>query len=171
MNANRLPHEGPSGVVFVRDKIFVITFIWTAIFSLQPQFLHADGAVPGEPKPSATTVDGTPVRGILGRPVQDVDSKEMGRVIDVIVDSSGHVRAAVIDFGGFLGVGSRKIAVDWSALHFGGAVKHEGDIRLALTQDQLKTAPEYKEGNSVVIIGAKGALEPLNFPSGATPEK
>ena len=28
------------------------------------------------------------------------------------------VRAAVIDFGGFLGVGSRKIAVDWNALSF-----------------------------------------------------
>src|SRR6266849_2785320 len=38
---------------------------------------------------------------------------------DVLVDRSGIVRAAVIDFGGFLGVGSRKIVVDWNALHFG----------------------------------------------------
>jgi len=81
------------------------------------------------------------------------------------------VRAAVIDFGGFLGVGSRKIAVDWSALHFGGAVRHEGDIKLGLTQDQLKAAPEYKDGASVVVIGATGALKPLNFPSAAMPEK
>ena len=81
------------------------------------------------------------------------------------------MRAAIIDFGGFLGVGSRKIAVDWSALHFGGGVKREGDIRLALTQDQLKAAPEYKEVNPVVIIGSTGALEPLSFPSAATPEK
>ena len=42
----------------------------------------------------------------------------MGRIVDVIVDRSGQVRAAIIDFGGFLGVGSRKIAVDWNALHF-----------------------------------------------------
>ena len=42
----------------------------------------------------------------------------MGRVVDIVVDSAGQVRAAVIDFGGFLGVGSRKIAVDWNALHF-----------------------------------------------------
>lgn len=155
----------------MRARCFQIAFIWAAIFSIvQPQFLYAD-AGPGEPKPSAATIDGTPVRGILGRPVQDVDSKEMGRVIDVIVDSAGRVRAAVIDFGGFLGVGSRKIAVDWSALHFGGAVKHEGDIRLALTQDQLKAAPEYKEGTAVVVIGVAGTLAPLNFPSAATPEK
>jgi hypothetical protein len=36
----------------------------------------------------------------------------MGRVVNVVVDQSGQVRAAIIDFGGFLGVGNRKIAVD-----------------------------------------------------------
>jgi sporulation protein YlmC with PRC-barrel domain len=85
----------------------------------QPQFLSADDTV--ESKPSV--VNETAVRGILGRPVQGADGKEMGRVIDVIVDSGGRVRAAVIDFGGFLGVGSRKIAVDWSALRFDGCGK------------------------------------------------
>ena len=45
-------------------------------------------------------------------------NEDMGRVVDVIVKRNGEVRAAVIDFGGFLGVGSRTIAVDWSALRF-----------------------------------------------------
>ena len=57
----------------------------------------------------------------------------------------------------------RKIAVNWSALHFGGAVRHEDDIKLALTQDQLKAAPEYKDGNPVVVIGSTGTLEPLDY--------
>ena len=53
-------------------------------------------------------------------------------------------QAAVIDFGGFMGVGSRKIAVEWSALHFApGDAKHP--ITLDLTQDQIKAAPEYKD--------------------------
>jgi hypothetical protein len=158
------------GVVFVRSKYFAIVFIWAICSIAGSQFLHADDAAITEPKPSTETIDGM-LRGILGRPVQDADSKEMGRVIDVVVDSGGRVRAAVIDFGGFLGVGSRKIAVDWNALHFGGAVKHEADIRLALTQDQLKAAPEYKEGNPVIIIGSTGALQPVNLPSAETPEK
>src|SRR5262245_4910340 len=118
-----------------------MVFIWAAISSIAgPQVLRADDGV--QPKLPAATVDGTSVRGILGRAVQDADGKEMGRIIDVAVDPAGRVRAAIIDFGGFLGVGSRKIAVDWSALHFGSAAKHEGDIRLALTQDELKAAPE-----------------------------
>jgi hypothetical protein len=156
----------------VRTKCLAMAFMWSAISSIvAAQILRADDVVPMQPKPPAATVDGTPVRGILGRAVQDVDGKEMGRVIDVVVDPVGRARAAIIDFGGFLGVGSRKIAVDWSALHFGGAVKHEGDIKLALTRGELKAAPEYKESNPVVIIGSTGALEPLNFPSAATPEK
>jgi sporulation protein YlmC with PRC-barrel domain len=145
-----------------------LAFIWVAVASIAgPQVLRADEV----PKPPAATVEGMPVRGILGRAVQDADGKEMGRVIDVIVDPTGRVRAAVIDFGGFLGVGSRKIAVDWTALHFSGEIKHEADIRLALTLDELKAAPEYKESNPVIIIGSTGALEPLKFPSAATPEK
>ena len=45
-------------------------------------------------------------------------NENMGRIVDVLVDPNGQVRAAIIDFGGFLGVGSRKIAVEWGALHF-----------------------------------------------------
>ena len=70
-------------------------------------------------------------------------------------------RAAIIDFGGFLGVGSRKIAVDWKALHFVPAASARYRIVLELTQDQVKAAPEYKEGKPIIVLGAAGNLEPL----------
>jgi hypothetical protein len=73
------------------------------------------------------------------------------------------VRAAIIDFGGFLGVGSRKIAVDWNALHFRAAGKPGAKITLEFTRDQVKAAPEYQEGKPVVVLGALGKLEPLPF--------
>jgi hypothetical protein len=116
------------------------------------------------PQASVTVISGGTVRGVLGRMVQGADGKDMGRVVDVIVDPAGQVRAAIVDFGGFLGVGSRKIAVDWNALHFREAVKEGGSLKLELTQDQLKAAPEYKEGQALVVIGTTGALEPLNIP-------
>ena len=71
------------------------------------------------PPPSVTIIGASDAHGVLGRDVRSPANENMGRIVDVIVDRSGHVRAAVIDFGGFLGVGSRKIAVDWNALHFG----------------------------------------------------
>jgi hypothetical protein len=71
------------------------------------------------------------------------------------------VRAAIIDFGGFLGVGSRKIAVDWGALHFPPPGKPGARIALDLNRDQVNAAPEYQEGKPVVVLGALGKLEPL----------
>jgi len=85
----------------------------------------------------------------------------MGRIVDVIVDRTGTVRAAVIDFGGFLGVGSRKIVVDWNALHFGRVNNKSDSITLELTKAQVAAAPEYKEDTPVVVLGAAGSLSPL----------
>ena len=42
----------------------------------------------------------------------------MGRIVDLLVDETGQPRAAIIDFGGFLGVGIRKIDIDWHSLRF-----------------------------------------------------
>src|SRR6266699_6317766 len=58
------------------------------------------------------------VQGALGKEVRSGTGENLGRIVDVLVDQDGQVRAAVIDFGGFLGVGRRKIVVDWRALHF-----------------------------------------------------
>jgi len=69
------------------------------------------------------------------------------------------VRAAVIDFGGFLGVGSRKIVVDWAALHFPEDGKSDR-LTVDLTRDQVKSAPEYKDGKPVVVLGAIPVVGP-----------
>ena len=113
--------------------------------------------------PTVTVLNNHEVEGILGRPVLGANDENMGRIVDVIVDHSGRVRAAVIDFGGFLGVGSRKIAVDWSALHFPPPGQPNAKISLDLTRDQVKAAPEYQEGKPIVDLGALGKLEPLPF--------
>src|SRR5580704_10473213 len=44
---------------------------------------------------------------VLGRQVRSSAGEDMGRVVNVVVDQSGQVRAAIIDFGGFLGVGNQ----------------------------------------------------------------
>ena len=115
------------------------------------------------PPPSVTVIGPADARGILGRDVRSTAGENMGRIVDVIVDRAGTVRAAVIDFGGFLGVGSRKIVVDWGALHFGQVTNKKESITLELTLEQVKAAPEYKEDTSIVVLGASGTLQPLQF--------
>ena len=106
----------------------------------------------------ATVIDDRDAEGILGKNVYSAANEDMGRVVDVIVKRTGEVRAAVIDFGGFLGVGNRTIAVDWSALRFptSGPMDH---IILELTRDQVRLAPEYKPGEPLVVLGL-GDVQP-----------
>ncbi len=115
-------------------------------------------------EPTVTVLDHQEVQGILGREVRSGANEKMGRIVDVIVDRNGQVRAAIIDFGGFLGVGSRKIAVAWNALRFLPDAKNVERIGLELTRDQVQGAPEYKEDKPVVVLGASGGLESLPFP-------
>ncbi|HEV2153630.1 PRC-barrel domain-containing protein [Bradyrhizobium sp.] len=113
------------------------------------------------PPPSVTIIGASDAHGVLGRDVRSAADEDMGRIVDVIVDRSGHVRAAVIDFGGFLGVGSRKIVVDWNAMRFGKIANKKDSITLELTKAQVAAAPEYKEDTPMVVLGASGSLQPL----------
>jgi hypothetical protein len=121
----------------------------------------APEAAPATPPPPAATATppppGTPPKNlqpifpgeattILGKKVQGAAGEDMGRVVDVLVDGEGQPRAAVIDFGGFLGVGSRKIAVDWRLLQF-RPTDHKAPIQLSVTRAEVQAAPEYKEKN------------------------
>jgi hypothetical protein len=124
----------------------------------------APAAAPKEaaPPPSVTIIGARDAHGVLGRDVRSTTDEDMGRIVDVIVDRAGMVRAAVIDFGGFLGVGSRKIVVDWNALHFGSIGNKSDSITLELSKDQVTAAPEYKEDTPIVVLGATGSLQPFN---------
>jgi hypothetical protein len=127
-------------------------------------------AAPAAPQASApqapasvTVLNRHEVQGILGREVLGSANENMGRIVDVLVAHDGQVRAAIIDFGGFLGVGSRKIAVDWNALHFPIPGKPDERVTLDLTRDQVNAAPAYEDGKPVIVLGALGKLEPLPF--------
>ncbi len=104
----------------------------------------------------ATVVDGEQLESVLGIEALSSTGEDMGRIVDIIVDRTGQIRAAIIDFGGFLGVGSRKIAVDWRSLHFDP--KKAAAVVVDLTKDQLRVAPVYKAAEPVVMIG--GPVKP-----------
>jgi len=87
---------------------------------------------------------------VLGIEVRTSAEQNAGRIVDLLASRSGQVEAAVIEFGGFLGMGSRKIAIEWSALRLENHAKHTVAI-LDMTRDQLRAAPEYKPERPVVV--------------------
>lgn len=137
----------------------------------QPQPPSAPAKQPeAAPRPAgegipALVVDGDQVMGVLGRQVRSSAGEDMGRIVDVIIDKSARVRAAVIDFGGFLGVGNRQIAVAWTAIRLPSQDK-PGALVVDFTRDQLRVAPTYKAGEQVVLLGLGEASA-----ASATPEK
>jgi hypothetical protein len=105
---------------------------------------------------------------VLGQSVRSADGKASGRIIDVLVDANGQPRAAVIDFGGFLGLGTRRIAVDWSRLHFVAGSKDPATVDL--TEDQLKAAPDYKDTKGPVpVLAPQPAVPPEPAPPPPAP--
>jgi PRC-barrel domain protein len=152
----------------------LMVIVASAIFIAQDHLFAQDNppaqpagppGAPPTPEPSVTVLEKHEVQGILGKDVRSAAADEnMGRIVDVLVDPAGQVRAAIIDFGGFLGVGSRKIAVAWNALRFPSPGSKGSRITLELTRDQVRAAPEYKDDKPVVVLGPSGSLESLPFP-------
>lgn len=107
----------------------------------------------------ATVMATDKIEGLLGKEVKSPTGESMGRIVDVIVDRSVNVRGAVIDFGGFLGVGSRQIAVAWKALRF--SQQNKSNVLIVdFTKDQLKAAPAYKAGEQVVLLHPSASAPP-----------
>jgi hypothetical protein len=98
-------------------------------------------AAPEQPK----SLSADEVVAILGKKVLGPAGEDLGRVVNVLVDQTGRTRAAVIDFGGFLGVGSRKIAVAWDQLTFKPGSGGDRSLVLTMTREQIQGAREYKE--------------------------
>lgn len=127
---------------------------------------------PANPSPGtpAVVLDDQEVSTILGKSVRSSAGEDMGRIVDIIVSHDGQVRAAIIDFGGFLGIGTRKIAVDWRALNFAPGGK-PGSITVDLTRNQVRLAPEYKRGEPVVVVSSASPGRAAPSSEAAEPER
>jgi hypothetical protein len=110
------------------------------------------------------------VMSILGKKVQSPKGDDLGRVVDVLADSGGRVRVAIIDFGGFLGVGNRKIAVDWPLLRF-NPDRRDPSLLLSLSPDKLKSAPEYKDDLRPQTLMVPAPAETSDAPPANEPKK
>lgn len=82
---------------------------------------------------------------LVGTSVYDQSNNKIGSIDDLLLDSSGKIKAAVIGVGGFLGVGSKDVAIPFEAL----SVQRKADsasiekATVNFTKDQLQNAPKF----------------------------
>jgi hypothetical protein len=147
-----------------RQAALIAALLLAASAEATPPPAKADQPTPAKDLPAppkVAPIAPTDAIGILGKKVNGPAGEDMGLVVDVIVDETGAPRAAVIDFGGFLGVGNRKIAIAWNLLQFNPA-DTAAPIALTLGRADLQAAPEYKPSAPAPVV-----VEPPP----ATPEK
>lgn len=85
---------------------------------------------------------------LIGKSVYGTDDKSVGTVSDVTVDASGAAKDVVIDFGGFLGMGTTKVALSYDELTILGDGNTK-DIRVYVdaTKEQIRAMPVYTATN------------------------
>jgi hypothetical protein len=152
-------------------RVAVLVFLLPGVVAAQPVTsapTDPSSSAPVPPSaPVAPSVTTAKVTGVLGGHVFSGD-KDVGRIIEVLVDADGKPRAAVVDFGGFLGIGSRKVAVDWGDMHFPVQGDDAGKITVDLTADNMRTAPEWKSPDKpAAIVSSQPPPDPSPSPAPA----
>ncbi len=82
---------------------------------------------------------------VEGTDVYNMSGDKLGSIDCVMIDKlSGHTRYAVMDFGGFLGMGTDQYPLPWSMLKYDTA--KEGYV-VPVDQAALENAPKYNKDN------------------------
>lgn len=107
------------------------------------------------------------VERMLGKTVRGSDGQEIGEVEDILLDAkSGAAKQVIVSSGGFLGIGTKQIAIDYSAV----SVDNENrELRVSnLTQEAVRTMPEFEYSDSMSLLSrsATGSSSPSD--TGAT---
>lgn len=79
---------------------------------------------------------------LIGAKVKNANNDTVGAVDDLYLNKDGSVQSVVISVGGFLGVGSKNVAVKWGDVQYG----RDGDslkLTTNLSKDQLKGMPDF----------------------------
>lgn len=82
---------------------------------------------------------------LIGNSVANRLGENLGDIKEIMLDMrSGHVSYAVLEFGGFLGLGSKLFAVPWSALTLDTVEKR---FVLDANKELLENAPGFEKDN------------------------
>jgi len=88
---------------------------------------------------------------LMGKRLIGPGGEELGRVVDIIADATGQPVAAVVDVGGFMGIGSRRVALAWTLLRW---QPHAEFVRLSIdvAPDVVTAAPEFRREDPATIF-------------------
>lgn len=80
---------------------------------------------------------------LIGATVENARGENVGEINDIILGQDGNANAALIGVGGFLGLGEKNVAVQFSELNIS---EKNGDlaVSIAMSAEALEAMPAYK---------------------------
>lgn len=104
-----------------------------------------------------------------GTDVIGPDDKKIGDVTDIVFDKSGKIEAYVVSVGGFLGMGSKDVALSPQSFDVVPGSNGSADkLRLSMTKDQLKEAKNFEPYQPPRPAATTGSGRPGGSPMGSS---
>ncbi len=101
---------------------------------------------------------------LMGQSVYGQDDESIGKVSDLVLEQDGKTRAALIDVGGFLGVGAKTVAIPFEQIKIGTVTPDatatsdqqvpQVHVTVAMTKDQLSQLPQYQSAQEQAAASA-----------------
>lgn len=80
---------------------------------------------------------------VEGTSVFNLEGEKLGSIDDLMIDKrSGQIRFAVLEFGGFLGVGTDRYPLPWGTLHYD---TDKGGYVVPFDKGKFTDAPRYNQ--------------------------
>lgn len=100
--------------------------------------------------------NGTRGSNVIGANVKNSAGKDLGEIEDVVVDpQSGRVAYAVLQFGGFMGLGDKLFAIPWRSLQ----IQNDDLVKLDIDKSQLEAATGFDQDHWPNMADRKWATE------------
>lgn len=130
-----------------RGQVFNDAGVWKTTDATRPASNQqtATNTRPGGDFNAEGNVSGS---AVLGATVKNEARETVGTIEEIFVGPDGAIRTVVVSVGGFLGMGSKNIAVKWSDLK----IERDGQdllVKTNWTKDSLKAMPDYKNDRAV----------------------
>ena len=107
---------------------------------------------------------------LIGTKVRNANKESIGKIDDIYLDKDAKVTDVVVSVGGFLGVGSKDVAVKWSDITVG---QEDNSVVLttSLTKEALMALPDYTKTERRKPAPPETATAPPARPTSPAPTR
>ena len=106
-----------------------------------------------------------------GTDVVGADDVKIGDVSDILFDKDQKILAYVVGVGGFLGIGSKDVAIAPASFQpVAGKDATDTKLRLSMTKDELKAAPAFEPYTPPRPVSSQAPTRPMGAPSPTAPK-